>query len=54
MYGIIIVNQSVGHNEYKIRRFKEEFAPLGLFFDVFVNNGTLCEIKNGTSYMFIL
>lgn len=47
MNGIIIVNQIVGHNQYKIERFKEEFSKLGVSLEVFVNNGVLAEIKNG-------
>ncbi len=47
MYGLIIVNQTLGHNSYKIKRFQEEFPKLVITFDVFVNNGTLCEIKDG-------
>lgn len=46
MYGIIIVNQELGHNEYKIKRLKEEFSKLNINLDVFVNNGTLAVIKN--------
>ena len=46
MNGIIIVNQELGHNEYKIKRFKEEFSSLGISLDVFVNNGTLALIKD--------
>ena len=46
MNGIIIVNQTIGHNEYKIKRFKEEFSKLNIALDVFVNDGTLAEIKN--------
>lgn len=46
MYGIIIVNQELGHNEYKILRLKEEFSKLNISLDVFVNNGTLAVIKN--------
>lgn len=46
MYGIIIHNQEIGHNEYKIKRFKEEFSKLGIKLDVFVNDGTLAEIKD--------
>lgn len=46
MNGIIIVNQELGHNEYKIKRFKEEFIKLGISLDVFVNNGTLASIKD--------
>ena len=47
MYGIIITNQKIGHNKYKIRRFKEEFDKLNVDLDVFVNDGTICEIVNG-------
>lgn len=47
MNGIIIVNQEIGHNEYKIKRFKEEFSNFGISLDVFVNNGTLASITNG-------
>lgn len=46
MNGIIIVNQNIGHNEYKIKRFKEEFSKRNIRLDVFINNGTLAEIKN--------
>ena len=46
MNGIIIVNQTIGHNEYTIKRFKEEFSKLNIALDVFVNDGTLAEIKN--------
>ena len=46
LYGIIIVNQTIGHNQYKIERFKTEFQKKGVSLDVFVNDGTLAEIKN--------
>ena len=46
MNGIIIVNQTIGHNENKIKRFKEEFSKLNIALNVFVNDGTLAEIKN--------
>ena len=46
MNGIIIVNQELGHNEFKIKRFKEEFSKLNISLDVFVNDGTLALIKN--------
>ena len=46
MNGIIIVNQTIGHNQYKIDRFKAEFSKRGVHLDVFVNDGTLAEIKN--------
>ena len=47
MNGIIVVNQSIGHNQYKIDRFVPEFNKRGIKVDVFVNDGTLAEIKNG-------
>ena len=46
MKGIIIVNQSIGHNQYKIDRFVPEFNKRGINVDVFINDGTLAEIKD--------
>lgn len=46
MNGIIIVNQSIGHNQYKIERFIEEFDKKNIKLDVFVNDGTLAIIKD--------
>lgn len=46
MHGLIITNQELGHSEYKINRFKEEFAQLGVSLDVVKNDGTLAEIKD--------
>ena len=46
MNGIIIHNQEIGHNAYKIARFKEEFAKTNCSLDVFANDGTLAFIKN--------
>ena len=46
MNGIVIVNQTIGHNQYKIERFKEEFSKKGINLNIFVNDGTLAEIKN--------
>ncbi len=46
MNGIIIVNQTIGHNEYKIQRFKEEASKRNIQLDVFVNDGTLAKIVN--------
>ena len=45
MNGIIIVNQDLGHNAYKIKRYQEEFSKLGIDLEVFVNDGTLALIK---------
>ncbi len=46
MNGIIIVNQTVGHNAYKIERFKEEFSKRNISLDVFTNDGSLAVIKD--------
>lgn len=46
MNGIIITNQELGHNKYKIKRFKEEFYLLGVDLDVYTNDGTLALIKD--------
>ena len=46
MNGVIIINQEIGHNEYKIKRFKEEFSNLGIELEVLVNDGTLAVIRN--------
>lgn len=46
MNGIIIVNQEIGHNVYKIKRLKEEFDLLNVKVDVLVNNGLLARIEN--------
>ena len=46
MRGLIIVNQTIGHNEYKIKRFQEEFSKKGITLDVFINDGSLAEIRN--------
>ena len=46
MHGLIITNQELGHSEYKINRFKEEFLKLGVSLDVVKNDGTLAEIKD--------
>ena len=46
MRGLIIVNQTIGHNEYKIKRFLEEFSKKGIALDVFINDGSLAEIRN--------
>ena len=46
MHGLIITNQEVGHSEYKINRFQEEFSKLGISLDVVKNDGTLAEIKD--------
>ena len=46
MNGLIVVNQTVGHNEYKIKRFIEEFSKKNIDIQVFVNDGTLAKIVN--------
>ncbi len=46
MHGIIITNQEIGHNEYKIKRFLEEAPNLNITLEVVTNNGTLAEIRD--------
>ena len=46
MNGIIITNQEIGHNEYKIKRLKEEFTKVGVKIDCFINDGTIAIIEN--------
>lgn len=46
MNGIIIVNQNLGHNKYKIERFYEECNKMGISLQTFVNDGTLGYIEN--------
>lgn len=46
MNGTIIVNQIVGHNQYKIDRLKEEFSKLNVSLDVVVNDGTIASVCN--------
>ncbi len=47
MFGYIIVNQSIGHNQYKIKRFIEEFKRENVEVEVVVNNGLISYIKDG-------
>ena len=47
MFGIIIVNQTIGHNQYKIDRFSCEFKKRGIEYKVYKNNGTLAKMENG-------
>lgn len=47
MNGVIIVNQSIGHNQYKIDRFLSEFNKRNIKVDVLSNDGTLAEIVDG-------
>ena len=44
MNGLIIVNQEIGHNAYKIRRFEEEFSKMGVSLSTFINDGTLAVV----------
>ena len=46
MNGIIITNQQIGHNKYKINRLCEEFKKAHVKIDVFNNDGTLGLIKD--------
>ena len=46
MTGIIITNQDIGHNAYKIKRFTEEGKKLGISLLHFINDGSLAVIKD--------
>ena len=46
MNGLIIANQNIGHNQYKINRLKEEFSKQGIALDLYINDGTLAAIKD--------
>ena len=46
MNGIIITNQAIGHNAYKIKRFTEEGKKLGICLSHYINDGSLAVIKN--------
>ena len=46
MKGVIIVNQEVGHNRYKIDRLTDEFKKENVEISVLVNDGTLAKIEN--------
>ncbi len=46
MNGIIITNQDIGHNAYKIKRFTEEGNKLGISLSQLVNDGTLAVLKD--------
>lgn len=46
MHGIIITNQDIGHNAYKIKRFTEEGAKLGISLSHYVNDGSLAVIRD--------
>lgn len=48
MHGIIITNQEIGHNAYKIDRFKEEFIKKNITLEVKTNDGTLACIEKGS------
>ena len=51
MRGLVIVNQELGHNKYKIKRFKEEFCKMNISLDVFVNDGTRAIIRDNELYI---
>jgi len=46
MKGVIIVNQEIGHNAYKIKRFKEEFSKRNISLEVITNDGTIGKIQD--------
>lgn len=47
MKGLIIVNQSIGHNQYKIDRFLPIFKKRNIEVEVIINDGTLAVIDKG-------
>ena len=51
MNGVMIVNQEVGHNRYKIDRLTDEFAKQGVQMRVLVNDGTLAKIENNNTVL---
>ena len=46
MHGIIITNQDIGHNAYKIKRFTEEGTKLGISLSHYINDGSLAVIRD--------
>ena len=46
MHGIIITNQDIGHNAYKIKRFTEEGSKLGISLSHYINDGSLAVIRD--------
>lgn len=48
MRGLIITNQEIRHNQYKIDRFKEEFDKRNISIDIKINDGTIASIENGS------
>ena len=46
MNGIIITNQDIGHNAYKIKRFTEEGNKLGISLTHLINDGSLAVLKD--------
>ena len=51
MDGLIVVNQSIGHNQYKIDRFVEEFNKLNVKVDILINKGDVAKIENGKIFI---
>jgi RimK family alpha-L-glutamate ligase len=47
MKALIIVNNQIGHNQYKIDRFLKEAKHFSIDFDVLRNNGNLYVIEEG-------
>ena len=47
--GIIISNQTNGHNEHKIKRFLEEAPLLDMELSMITNDGTVAKIENGNA-----
>lgn len=47
MKGIIIINQDIGHNQYKIDRFNVEASKLDISLTHIINDGKLFYIEDG-------
>ena len=47
MKALIVTNNQIGHNQYKIDRFIEESTKLDISFDIKINDGSLYYIENG-------
>lgn len=51
MNGIIITNQDIGHNAYKIKRFTEEGKKLGISLTHLINDGSLAVIRDNNIHL---
>ena len=49
LHGIIVCNQTNGHNEHKVKRFLEEAPLLDMELTTVVNDGTVAKIEDGNA-----